>query len=213
MKRVTHSKFVEILVQLMVATILIFNTGCSAVQFVSPQMPVTLIDGQIGLLQPGTTLYGLSRALISAPGALIWTDPNSKTLLFSWPVNDGVGWITIRNAVGGWTSVIRMADGKGNVANQATWDVLRGFLESGNWKVILPKAISPEVVADLNKYISTVVRTAEQVGPAVAPAVGAASSAAAETLSVLITPIVLPNSYLDWFQQSINGVIADPNPY
>jgi hypothetical protein len=100
------------------------------------------MDGDVYLLQPGTTLYGINRAINGGTGTEMWKlhGPYRDMVTFFWGIpNKGSGYVVL-NMEGGnvapLANFFKATEGKGNYVNIQTADQFRAYLKAGGWEKI-----------------------------------------------------------------------------
>lgn len=111
-----------------------FLTGC-----VSTPIP----DGEIFVLQTGSTLWVIRQAILEKPGSLMLT--KGDLVSFMHVMDDGWAWVVVNVKDYKTISQLRDVGLTGNLANAKTLSDLTKFLMDNGWKVITSQ--------DLPKYI------------------------------------------------------------
>lgn len=111
--------------------------------------PPPLTDGQVIQMQVGSTWYGITGALQSAPGTKLMSNGNQVAAIW----NAGEAWcVAFLNADSQkpLKEFIDAAGGKGGAMNAKTMSELVTWMEEKGWKVIAPAALPSRFAVFLN---------------------------------------------------------------
>lgn len=111
----------------------------------SPAVP-TPPGGQIYLMSPATTFWGMIQTIKQAPGSFILA--KDQLLIFSWAIKEGgQAYAMINSQVPSQAipNFLQEAGGNGSFVNLKDMDQIMKCLKENGWKAIPPLAV-PEII-------------------------------------------------------------------